>query len=67
MRPRARWLCSQGLGLGGNQIGDDGMRALADAVAGGAAPSLEMIYLRGNPGNAHPVKQAAPSGCKVWT
>ncbi len=67
MSPRARWLCSQVLALNRNKIGDDGMRALADAVAGGAAPSLKKIVLGGNPGNADPVKQAAPSGCRVYT
>ena len=65
MSPHARWLCSQELSLGGNKIGDDGMRALADALAGGAAPSLKTIYLQNNPGNADPVRQAAPSGCWV--
>ena len=66
MSPRARWLCSQTLLLYTNKIGDDGMRALADALAGGAAPSLKLIWLDGNPGNADPVEQAAPSGCRVW-
>jgi len=65
--PRARWLCSQLLDLSWNKIGDDGMRALADAVAGGKAPSLKYIDLSYNPGNADPVKQAAPSGCDVNT
>ena len=65
MSPRARWLCSQTLLLLSNKIGDEGMRALADAVAGGAAPSLKQIDLRDNPGNADLVKQAAPSGCTV--
>ena len=63
--PRARWLCSQTLSLRENKIGDDGMRALADALAGGKAPSLQLIRLEGNPGNADPVEQAAPAGCSV--
>ena len=67
MSPRARWLCSQELLLAHNKIGDDGMRALADALAGGAAPSLISINVWRNPGNADPVKQVAPSGCRVVT
>ena len=48
MSPRARWLCSQELSLFDNQIGDDGMRALADALAAGKCPALETLALRKN-------------------
>ena len=46
--PRARWLCSQKLDLRKNKIGDDGMRALADALAAGKCPALEKLHLMHN-------------------
>ena len=53
--------------LDDNQIGEAGMAALASAVRGGALPSCEMIDLRGNPGSAAPVEEAAAQrgGLKV--
>ena len=47
------------LNLPRNQIGEAGMAALASAVRGGALPSCKTIVLRGNPGSAAPVKEAA--------
>ena len=34
---------------GSNEIGDEGVRHLGDALTRGAAPALEELYLRGNP------------------
>ena len=39
---------TQRLYLGGNQIGDAGLTALAKAVESGALPQLEKIWLGGN-------------------
>ena len=39
---------TQELELGGNQIGDAGLTALAKAVESGALPQLEMLWLAGN-------------------
>ena len=39
---------SQELYLGGNQIGDEGAVALAEAVGKGALPKLEGLYLHSN-------------------
>ena len=64
--PRPHSACALPPRAADNKIGDDGMRALADALAGGTAPSLERINLSGSPGNADPVKQAAPAGCTVF-
>ena len=45
-----RLVCyAQALGLSGNQIGDVGMSALADACAKGSMASLQNLYLFGNP------------------
>ena len=38
----------QTLGLGGNQIGDAGMKSLADALGKGALPALEVLQLDKN-------------------
>ena len=46
------------LELQDNEIGDNGMKALADACASGALASLTNINLHGNPGNSEPVEQA---------
>ena len=40
---------------GGNQIGDAGVTALAEALAKGAMPKLTNLYLSGNPGSSEPV------------
>ena len=37
--------------LWGNQIGDDGVAALASALRGGALPACTKIGLNGNPGS----------------
>ena len=42
-----------------NQLGEAGMAALAAAIRGGALPACTYIYLRGNPGSAAPVREAA--------
>ena len=43
----------QTLGLGGSLIGDDGLKALAEACrANGALPQLKSVDLYRNPGNA---------------
>ena len=39
------------LNLAGNQIGDDGVAALASALRGGALPACTEIYLYDNPGS----------------
>ena len=39
---------TQGLGLGGNQIGDAGLTALAKAVESGALASLDLLDLQHN-------------------
>jgi hypothetical protein len=39
---------TQGLGLGGNQIGDAGLTALAKAVESGALASCQKLYLSAN-------------------
>jgi len=44
--------------LGGNAISDQGMRALASALARGGLPSCTTIELEGNPGDAAPVQEA---------
>ena len=44
-----------------NQIGDDGVAALASALRGGALPSCTAIGLSGNPGSDAPVKEALAS------
>ena len=49
------------LGLNGNQIGDDGVAALASALRGGALPVCTGIYFSGNPGSDDPVKEAMAS------
>ena len=36
------------LGLGDNQITDEGCAALASALRGGALPALDTLYLKGN-------------------
>ena len=46
------------LNLGENQIGDSGIKALADAVSSGALASLERVVLDGNPGDSAPVNKA---------
>ena len=51
---------TQGLNLYGNNIGDDGMRYLADAFAKGALPALE--YAPGLGGN--PASDAAKQAVK---
>ena len=38
----------QRLYLGNNQIGNDGMRSLADALAKGALPQLQKLFLSNN-------------------
>ena len=53
-------LLTQGLNLYGNNIGDDGMRYLADAFAKGALPALE--YAPGLGGN--PASDAAQRAVK---
>ena len=47
--------------LNSNQIGDDGVAALASALRGGALPACREIYLRGNPGSDAPVREALRS------
>ena len=44
-----------------NQIGDDGVAALASALRGGALPSCTEISLSGNPGSDAPVEEALAS------
>ena len=39
---------TQGLQLGGNQIGDAGLTTLAKAVESGALASLEVLFLENN-------------------
>ena len=39
---------AQRLELGGNQIGDDGVTALAKACAGGALPQLKDLWVDGD-------------------
>ena len=46
------------LSLNRNQIGNEGMRALALALAGGALPALVRAFMRDNPGETAPVKVA---------
>ena len=43
------------LALGENNLGDDGVAALALACASGALPKLAAVRLTGNPGDAKPV------------
>ena len=38
--------------LGGNKIGDEGVRHLSDALTRGAAPALTQLSLYGNPASA---------------
>ena len=45
--------------LGFNAISEQGMQALAAAIARGRLPSCTAIYLRDNPGSAAPVAEAA--------
>ena len=49
------------LDLRNNQIGDDGVAALASALRGGALPACTYIDLGGNPGSDAPVKEALAS------
>jgi hypothetical protein len=49
---------TQWLDLGGNNIGDAGLTALAKAVESGALDKIQSIYLQGNPGNSAPVDNA---------
>ena len=49
------------LHLQDNQIGDDGVAALASALRGGAMPSCTEIYLYDNPGSGAPVDEALAS------
>ena len=49
------------LDLNDNQIGDDGVAALASALRGGALPSCTAVYLYGNPSSNAPVKEALAS------
>ena len=49
---------TQVLELGGNQIGDAGLTALAKAVESGALDNIASIYLSRNPGNSAPVDNA---------
>ena len=51
----------KGLYLGGNQIGNDGVAALASALRGGALPSCTTIVLFDNPGSDAPVNEALAS------
>ena len=51
----------QFLNLKYNQIGDDGVAALASALRGGALPACTRIYLNYNPGSGAPVKEALAS------
>ena len=44
--------------LDGNEVGDAGMSAIAEAVASGAIPRCTRIALDGNPGNDSGVQQA---------
>ena len=46
------------LGLGDNQITDEGCAALASALRGGALPALGDLYLDGNPASEE-AQQAA--------
>ena len=48
----------QWLHLGGNQIGDAGLTALAKAVESGALPTCTSIALSRNPGSSAPVAKA---------
>ena len=47
------------LHLGRNAISEQGMQALAAAIARGRLPSCTVIVLDGNPGSAAPVEEAA--------
>ena len=47
--------------LRSNQIGDDGVAALASALRGGALPACTRIYLFNNPGSEDPVHEALAS------
>ena len=49
------------LNLEHNQIGDDGVAALASALRGGALPSCTHIDLDDNPGSPAPVNEALAS------
>ena len=49
----------EGLYLSGNAISEQGMQALAAAIARGRLPSCKVICLDGNPGSAAPVEEAA--------
>ena len=49
------------LHLSDNQIGDDGVAALASALRGGALPACTEIALYDNPGSDAPVKEALAS------
>ena len=44
-----------------NQIGDDGVAALASALRGGALPACTRIGLGGNPGSGFPLDEALAS------
>ena len=44
--------------LSGNEIGDEGVRHVADALARGAAPALKHLHLRSNPANHSAAHQA---------
>ena len=56
------------LGLKYNAISEQGMQALAAAIARGRLPSCTEIYLDGNAGSAAPVKEAAKQrgGMRVY-
>ena len=45
------------LSLRDNRIGDEGMKAFASAIAIGALPSLQTLWLHGNPGDEKPAKK----------
>ena len=47
--------------LGGNQISNAGVTALASALRGGALPACTEIYLGGNPGSRDSVDEALAS------
>ena len=47
-----------------NQIGDQGLMALASAITSGAMPQLSMIVLQGNPGRPYYRAQGPGVSCK---
>ena len=50
------------LQLGGNQIGDAGVTALAESITKGGLPKCTTLYVHGNPAsNADVVKEALAS------